>query len=151
MAWTDPNSPNLADFTSFVTDSMAIPVSALPTNSVWIGYAFNQAMDLVFGPPWISGLSYTLAVYNCAGHLLLFITPDQTGQTYFADARAQFDLLSFRPGAIDASGDQGTNSAFATPEQLRSLTVGDLDFLKTPWGRAYLAYAMDFGPIGGIT
>jgi hypothetical protein len=151
MAWTNPNAPNITDFLSFVADNMQIPSSALPAGSPWPQYALDRAINLVFSIPAVAATDYTIAVYNCAGHILLGLAPDQTGQTYFQTARVSFDMLEASSGVIASSGDQGTYNAFAVPESLTKLTVGDLYFFKTPWGREYLAYAQDFGEIAGLT
>lgn len=149
--WTNPTVPNLPDFLVFIANNMQIPVSALPANSPWPGYAFNQAMNTVLTVSGVASLDYVLAVYNCGGHILLAITPDQTGQTYFAGQRAAFDMLGVSNGMIAASSDQGTSNTFATPEGFKNLTVRDLDFMRTPWGRWYLGYAQDYGSIVGLT
>jgi len=154
-SWTNPTTPNLADFTIFVQTSMGIPLSALSPTSVWIGYAFNRAMDLVLQVPTVNALEYVLAVYNCGGHILLKIAPDLPGQTYFVSARAGgntgFNLVGFTPGVVSGSSDQGTSQSLTTPEGFKNLTIGDLDFMKTPWGRDYLAYAQDFGSLWGLS
>lgn len=151
MSWSNPNAPNLADFTLFVQSSMGIPTPVLPADSPWLGYAFNEAMNLVLYVPMVAGLDYTLAVYNCAGHILLRITPDAAGQDYFETARNTFRILAPSSGVIASSSDQSTSNSFAVPEGFTKMTVGDLEFMRTPWGRSYLAYAQSFGDVCGLT
>ena len=172
MAFITPNTPNLVDFTDCLTTSVQIPVAALPTNSVWIGYAFNQAMALTpclggggFGyqaAPYSGGILYTLAVYNCGTALLFLITPDQSGQTYFADARSSAPSANFpsggfglnvpRTGLVDASSDESTSSHLVAPKWAAGLTVGQLGFYATPYGRQYLSYIQAAGPsVVGLT
>lgn len=153
MNWTNPTAPNLADFTSFVQNGMSIPTTALPADSPWLQYALDQAIALTLNVPCVSGLEYTLAVYNCGGHVLLTIAPDQTGQTYFATARSAqgFNLIGAEVGVLAGSSDQSTSQTIAVPDSLRQLSFGDLQFLKTPWGRAWLAYGQDFGQAWGLT
>lgn len=129
----------------------ATPPTVNTAGSPWPGYALAQAMALVLNIPTMSGLEYTLAVYNCAAHILLKITPDQPGQTYLATAREKFGILSALAGVINSASDQGTSDAVAVPWQQQSLTIGDLNFYTTPWGRDYLAFAQDFGAISGLT
>jgi len=131
--------------------STAVPPTVNTTGWTWPMYAFNRASALVLSIPTVAGIDYTLAVYNCAGHLLLGTAPDQTGQTYFATTRATFDMNAFTAGVINSSSDQSTSNSMTIPENLQNLTVGDLWFLKTPYGRAYMAYAMDFGQVAGLT
>lgn len=141
--------------TAYAINALATGTAAAPAgntaSSPWPTYAYNQAIARVLSIPGVASIEYTLAVYNCAGHILLRITPDMAGQTYFATARTNFQLLSLVPGVITSSSDQGTSESFRVPEQFANLTVGDLDMLKTPWGREYLAYAQDFGAISGLT
>lgn len=149
------NTSPVAIGTGFTLDALVTGTAAAPSANTagtpWPGYAFDQAVDRVLFIPAVAGLEYTLAVYNCAGHILLRITPDQPGQTYFATARQNFGLLAPISGVLSSTADQGTSNSMAVPEQLTNLTIGDLNFYKTPWGREYLAYAQDFGAIGGLT
>ncbi len=154
MSFLTPLTPNLTDYGTFLTTSVQIPVAALPTTSPWIGYSFNQAMD--YCPSLGGGVLYTLAVYNCATALLFLITPDQTGQTYFADARSSATSANFpaggfglnvpRTGIVDASSDEGTSTHLVPPQWAAGLTVGQLGFYATPWGRQYLSYIQSYGP-----
>jgi hypothetical protein len=152
QAWTDPNTPNLADFTSFIYNNVGVPVAALPLGSQWPGFAFTQTMAMVSFYPTVTPIEYVLAVYNCGAHILLRITPDQVGQTFFADARKTFKVLSPETGIIQSSSDEGTSNSFAVGQGMQNLTIGDLNFYTTPYGREYLAYAMDGGPgLWGLT
>jgi len=173
MAFATPTTPSLADFWIFLNTSVQIPTAALPVDSDWPGYAFNQALATVITvPAWGCapgnppsnplGILYTLAVYNLATALLFQITPDQEGQTYFADARSAkpstnfpgggFGINAFALGPVQAASDEGTSSTLKIPDWAAMLTIGDLQLLQTPWGRAYLAYAQKFGPnIVGLT
>jgi hypothetical protein len=178
MAFVTPNTPNLTDFLDFLSESVQIPSAALPALSPWPGYAFNQAMLTVVSGPGDSGcwgwppgmvppngglgILYTLAVYNCATHLLFMITPDQSGQTYFADARASttstnfpnggFGLNTPSMGLVVSASDEATSSTLKTPNWAAGMTIGQLELFQTPWGRAYLSYAQSYGPtIVGLT
>lgn len=151
MSWSNPNAPNLPDFILFIRNSMRIPVSGLPADSVWPGYAFNQAMALVLNVPTVSGLEYTLAVYNCGGHILIRITPDIQGSDFFAQLRSNYEILKPWSGMPSSTSDQGTSASFSVPDGIANLSIGDLNFYRTPWGREYLSYAQDFGSIWGLT
>ncbi len=149
--WATPNVPNLADYTLFVQNVMGIPVTYLPSNSPFLGYAFNRAMDLVLNVPGgVRGLEYTLAVYNCAAHIQLTITPDQVvggvAYHYFFDKRAEFLLLQPVTGVVASSSDEGTSVTNAVTDSLKQLSILDLGFMKTYWGRTYLEFAQDYGP-----
>lgn len=151
MSWSNPNSPNIGDFMLFLQDSMEIPPSAIPASNTWPQYALNRALNLVLSIPTVSALEYTLAVYNCAGHIFLRITPDNPNICYLKEVRAQFALLKFVAGVIESTSDESTSSSAAVPEGLRNLTVGDLNFILTPWGREYLSFQQDFGDIAGLS
>ena len=162
MTFTEPNSPNLPDFLVFLATSVQIPTSALPTDSPWPGYALTQAIGLVLNPPGgvSPGILYTLACYNCATHILLMIAPDQEGQSYFAAIRGNnsstvppgLALNVPSTGIVVTSSDESTSVGLAKPTWAEGLTVGQLDFFKTPWGRAYLTYQQSYGPsIVGLT
>jgi len=70
----------------------------------------------------------------------------QVAMTYFTQARLSFKLASFFPGVVGSAGDQGTSVGMDNPEFMKGLTLMDLQLLKTPWGRAYLAIAQKSGP-----
>lgn len=126
-------------------------------SSPWITYAFDQARDLVLIPggsaPWgfargpgSAGIGYTLAVYNCAGHIQIRITPDEDGRTFFKESRATFGMLKMSVGLVQATSNVDTSSTFAVPDSLKQLTLSDLGFMTTPWGRDFLSYNQDYGP-----
>jgi hypothetical protein len=71
---------------------------------------------------------------------------------FFANLRQQFNLLGFVAGVVQTTTDQGTSSGLVVPDFFKNLTFSDLDLLKTPWGRNYLAYAQKAGPtVFGLT
>lgn len=156
MSWSNPNAPNIPDYTLFLIDGVGIDPVYLPSNSPFIGYAFNRALGLVINLPGAnSGIDYTLAVYNCAAHIQFKITPDQqvsgTPYTFFVEARKAYDLLLPVVGLVASTSDEGTSVTNAVPDAMRQLTISDLDFMKTPWGREYLAYVQDYGGIWGLS
>ncbi len=161
--FVNPNQPNLPDFLDFLSTSVQIPSVALPDDSPFPGYALAQAIELVLQPPspWTrsppsGGILYTLAVYNCATHILFVITPDQEGQTYFATMRGPapggFNLNAPSSGIVVSSSDNGSAATLAQPTWGAGLTVTQLGFFKTPWGREYLGFIQSYGPsIVGLT
>jgi hypothetical protein len=155
MPFVNPKTPNLPDFLTFLADQVQIPSSALPDDSPYPGYALDAAIGLVLLPPACPvPVLYTLAVYNGATHLLFTITPDQQGQTYFANARSPqgFGLAAPSTGLVVATFDEGTGTTLAEPEWAKGLTVNQLGYFKTPWGREYLSWQQSFGPtIVGLT
>lgn len=152
--FVSPNTPNLADFLTFLSNSVQIPAPALPSNSPWPGYALDQAIALTLNPPCAPGILYTLAVYNCATHLLFAITPDESGQTFFANARSAqgFNLIAPAVGIVNSTSDNGSSTSLTPPKWADGLTVAQLGLMATPWGREYLAWAQSYGPsVVGLT
>ena len=89
---------------------------------------------------------YDLAVYNLAADRLLNYAPDIEGQTFFADTRTAYKLLAPVVGVVQAASDQGTSGAYLNLEAMKNFTLGDLQTLRTPFGRRYMDIAMSFGP-----
>jgi hypothetical protein len=156
------NGSPVAIGTPLVVTTLAATVSPPATNtagSPWLGYAFTQAQNLVLTPgrhmwgnfPYPSaGIDYTLAVYNCAGHIQIKITPDQVvdniSRRYFQEQRNEYKLLNLSAGLVMSSSNVDTSSSFAVSDSMKQLTLTDLDVIKTPWGRSALAYMQDYGP-----
>lgn len=80
-----------------------------------------------------------------------FVQGGTASETYFAMLRRQFNLAGFVPGAISASNDESTGQSILNPDFMKSLTLGNLQNLKTPYGRQYLAFAQDYGQIWGVS
>lgn len=146
MAFANPSEPNLADFTVFVY-AQGVPQADLPSDSQYLVWSFDTSVaKAICSPACLAPIIYVLAVYNLGMHTLLKIAQDEEGQTFFADQRKAFNLLTFLGGPVQAAADQGTSDSLVVPDFFKTLTLADLDLLKTPWGREYLAYAQAFGP-----
>ncbi|GGA00433.1 hypothetical protein [Dyella caseinilytica] len=65
---------------------------------------------------------------------------------FFASARKAFELNQLVAGPVQSTGDQGTDTTLAVADFWKTLTLEDLDLIKTKWGRAYLSYAQKAGP-----
>jgi hypothetical protein len=159
--------PTLAGFIQFVRQIMGIPATILPDTSTYLAEAFWASMTIVNQFLEIVGTAeppvqqfptyYGYAVYNLAGDFLVRYTLDDTtltppNDTYFQTLRKQMNLNAFVPGIIQSSSDQGTSQSFAIPDFIKSMTLGDLQLMQTPWGRNYLNLAQAYGPsIWGLT
>ena len=145
---------------------MGVPVQALPDDSNWITWTFNYAMQIVNQyllyancPPMPNGWTiYEIAVYNLAGDQLINWAQDVSppyppppATPYFQALRASWDITGFVAGVIQSSGDEGTNESLLVPDFMKGLTLSDLQNLKTPYGRQYLAIAQKFGTLWGLT
>ncbi|HQT24978.1 MAG TPA: hypothetical protein PLK99_00065 [Burkholderiales bacterium] len=129
-----------------------VSVSSAKTSSQWAAWALNMALMVALpGPgngPGLVGMAgmHVLATYNLGLHQLLKIGQDQPGQTFFSTIRQTYRLGSLVPGPVMASGDQATSETLVVPDFFKTLTLSDLDLLKTPYGRDYLGYAQMYGP-----
>jgi hypothetical protein len=151
--------PTLAGFQDFISNVMGINPLYLPSNSTSIGWAYsialmivNPALAVVATPsnsPVQTSL-YVQAVYNLAGDNLINYAQDQPGRTYFADLRKAYGINAFAAGVVTSASDSGTSDSLAVPEALQALTLSQLQNLKTPWGRQYLAYAQTYGTMWGV-
>lgn len=138
--------PTVSGFLAFIRNVMGINVTALPDTEPAIQDAFDLAIATVNLTLNVVPIVYTLAVYNLAGDQLINWAPDQPSQKFFRDLRAELKISAFAAGVVASSGDDGTNVSLATPDYMKQLTLSDLQNLKTPYGRAYLAAAQKYGP-----
>lgn len=143
--------PTPAGFLSFLRDMVGIAPADLPDASPVIAMAYALAIDLVNPQAAIAPVIYDLMVYNLATHTLICMAPDNGTSTYFSNARTKLGLGNFMAGLISSSSDQGTSQALAIPDFIKGLSLADLQYLKTPWGRFYLEYAQRFGSAWGIS
>lgn len=156
--------PSVVGYLEFIRQVMGIGSVNLPDNSPYIEGTYNAAISMVnraliqMGHAEVVTLPtmYAAAVYNLAGAYLLAWAPDQAGAPvvpgtdpplkFFGNARKTYNLMGFVSGAVQSTNDNGTGGSFVVPKQLEELTIGDLQLLQTPWGRAYLALAQNYGP-----
>lgn len=151
MSYANPTVPNLSDFMTFAYDVMQINVLFLPTDSPWFAPAFYRSRALVIRAPIADGYEYTNAVYNGGGHILIRIAQDQTERTFFADKRREYGMLHLAAGLVAATSDESTSTTLAVPDALAQLMIGDLGFMKTPWGREMLEYNQAWGGLWGLS
>jgi hypothetical protein len=135
--------------------SGAAPPVVDASGSPWIEFAFNRAMALTLRVPTTQANDYVHVVYSCATHIQLEITPDQPGQIFFGlkqgNGPGGFALGTPTAGIVGSASDQGTSTTFTVPEAMKRLSFQDLQFSKTPWGRAWLGWGQDFGSPMGVS
>jgi len=144
---------------------MGIPVGALPDNSFWIPATYNLALDVVnlflslapqVGDPNYPS-QYAYAVYNYAADRMInfaqddpinpYMYPGSIPPTpYFQFLRDKFKIDSFVSGVITFAQDVTTSASYLVPDWMKNMSMADLQNLKTPWGRAYMAIAQQYGP-----
>lgn len=146
---------------------MGIDTTVLPDSNPVIAMAYEVARAIVnpalatvcapFPPPASPLVSiYALAVYNLAGDNLLNYAQDQPGAKpvagsdppapYFQNLRKVWNMTGFVSGIVQASSDEGTSVTLVVMDAAKNFTLGNLQNLKTPYGRQYLAFAQDYGP-----
>lgn len=97
-----------------------------------------------------SGLAWTVGLSQNVGSSISLVAMT-SAQTYFADLRKQFDMNGFTPGVIASTSDESTSESLLNPDFMKQLTMADLQYIKNPWGRAYMAYAQRIGTVWGIS
>ena len=140
----------LASFTAFVLSVVGVPAAALDPAGASIGYAYQTAVALA---PYTSvpGI-YQLLVYNLGAHFLIEYAPNALGSTFFTDTRAKLGLSGAGSiGLVQASSDNGTSSSLMIPDALKNLSLSELNYMQTPWGRRYLELAQRLGDTWGLT
>lgn len=140
------------------SDATSVTFNALPNpinvgDAYWITPAVVTtslyiALQTVNLQLCVTGL-YEIAVYNLAADRLINYANDIPNQTYFKQLRTTLKINAISLGVITSASDQGTAAAITNPEQFKNFTLGDLQNLKTPQGRAYLSIAQDVGSIWG--
>ena len=143
--------PTIEGFKTFIYDYVGIPVAALPDVSPAIQAAYDLSIETVNLLLTVAQLSYTSAVYNLGTDLLINYAQDIPPSTFFADTRATYKINSFAPGVVTSASDNGTSTSLMVPDFFKELTLSDLQHLKTPWGRTYLAIAQKTGTLWGVS
>jgi hypothetical protein len=156
-----PTVPTRQGYVNWIGNVMVVPIEVLPDDSIYIDLSYEMSLETVHH--WINIASpkmYTQAVYNCAGAYLANIAQDDPNaqpplepplDTYWTDLRNSLGFSSFMPGWINETHDENTGAAIITPNWLEGLTLGDMQMMKTPWGRTYMAIAQSIGSMWGLT
>lgn len=144
--------PSYEGFLWFLRNIADMSPTVLPDGSQVINFSYCVATDLTLRAiEQVSVLQYTIAVYNLGTDRVINFAPDQTGQTYFQDLRKQFNLLKFQGGVITNASDEGTSAGIQVIDALKNITLADLQYLKSPYGREYMGIAQMYGTIWGLT
>lgn len=157
--------PTLAGFIAWVRSAMGVPVQAIADDSPYFGWAFDVSVATVnFALKRVPGPIYMLAVYNLAGDRLVNWAPDPSPPfdypadpsvtpptPYWQYLRTQYDINGFIAGVVQSSNDVTTGNTLLVPDFMKEFQLSDLQELKTPWGRAYLAWAQKYGTAWGLT
>jgi hypothetical protein len=144
-------TPSLEGFIAWTREVMVIPTTAIPDNDPGYVAAYQIALDLIPTDLQLSPTIYTLTVYNWGGSQLLQFQPDINGSSFFADARAAYNMNSFVAGVVNAASDVSTSESLTIGKGLSNLQLIDLQRIKDPYGRQALAYMQTIGTLWGLT
>jgi hypothetical protein len=152
--------PTFAGFQWFVANIMSVPFPSIPPTS-WLQVAYDEAVNLTY---WALGTVpsqpttpsiYAFAVYNLGCAMLLEFAQDDTTTnppgTFWTNLRNSLGVNSFSFGLITSASDQGTAESMYIPNQIKNMTLMDMQLAKSPWGRKYLMIAGQWGSIWDIT
>ena len=155
-----PGDPTFAGFQWFIANMAGVPANEIPDVTV-LQACYDQAINLAYwGLATVPSQStspsiYAFAVYNLATDILVETAWDdpnaQPPSTYWSDLQNKLGLNSMNFGLIESAHDQGTSEGTYILDQLKGMTLLDLQLAKTPWGRRYLMFAGQWGAIWGIT
>ena len=166
--------PTLAGFQWFIANVAAIDPSNLDPNSPVVSFSFDIALGIVnpqlalVGIPNTTSANYAqsmfdLAVFNLATDIVInyavdpptapIVTtrPDGTEFTYFDYLRFKWGIGNFQAGVVANVSDVSTSTGLEVIEAAKTFTMGNLQNLKTPYGRQYMAIAQSYGPLWGLT
>lgn len=131
---------------AIATQTISTPEAITAAND-WVVGSFKIALDLVNeGLSFVSDRLYEWAVYNLAADRLVNFAPDPPQVAFFVPLRVKLRLSAPVFGIVTGGSDQGTASSQITPKFVESLTMLDLQTLRTPWGRDYMGIAQQYGP-----
>ncbi len=157
------STPTRAGFLLFIRDIMGVPDDVLPDDSLYIDVAYEISLEIVnMQLTCVAPKIYTQCVYNLGGSTLLNIAQDlpdadkvpgsgEPGLAYFAYVRQQYNMNGFVSGVIQSASDEGTSESMVVQEAAKDFTLANLQQLKDPYGRQYLAYAQSMGPLWGLS
>ena len=145
-------NPTLAGFLAFVRNQAGISTGALPDDSVYITWCYMQSLEIVnTALQVVAPIGYMLAVYNLGTSLLIQSAQDTPPSTYFADLRKKLDVNGSLLGQVTSSSDEGTSISVEVPDFVKALSLSDLQLIKDPFGRAYVAFAQKYNTAWGLT
>ncbi|ECI3575405.1 hypothetical protein DL095_10900 [Salmonella enterica subsp. enterica] len=140
--------PELAGFILFIRNTMGVNADALADDDPAISLSWSMSLDWVNRQiACISPVLYSQAVYNLAASFLL----NFGSEVAFGPVRKKLGINNFTAGVISASSDESTSQTRVVSDALKNLSLADLQQLKDPYGRWYLAIAQQYGDLWGLT
>lgn len=142
-------TPALASLTWSSGVVTAVAVVALPSNLV-VGNPFPTTLQGQSPLAYSGSVTATATAGNAFTYPLTAdpgteTVPGTYTSTFFAGLRTQYGIDNISTGVVTETHDESTGSTFLNPDQMKEFTMGDLQTLKTPYGRAYMAFAQKYG------
>ncbi len=137
------------------TASTAIPFYTgdfiLLTGNAPLGYNSQSgpANSLLGTPIVVTGTD--TFTYQCTQNPGSFTQGGLASEIFFLGLRKNWNISGFVAGVVTSSSDESTSETLLNPEFMKGLTLGNLQNLKTPYGRQYLSFAMDYGTLWGLS
>ena len=145
MAFVNPLTPNVADFTTWLA-SQGVGAGALPADPDYLEWALNSSIALTITASPCIQMQYVLAVYNYGLHWLICNALDPQGSVYFTNARKGYNILTFVAGPVLSSFDNGTGQTLAGSAGVKDFSITAMSAIKTPWGAFWVGYEQAYGP-----
>jgi hypothetical protein len=156
------DDPTYEGYRDFLQEIVGIPPGQFVDPAQDKVVRFSYDMSLNFTYYWLmlvpsqptSPSVYATAVYCLGADNLINFAPDiptADPPTFWSDLRKLFGVGTFAYGWINFSSDQSTSQGMAISDALKNMTLGDLQNMKTPWGRQYLAIAQNVGTLWGMS
>jgi len=149
-------TPALATLTWLAGTVTATTVAPLPSNLL-IGTDFITAIAGAVPTGYNGNVKATVTgantfTYALPGNPGANTTPGTYLAPFFQVLRKSWNINTIVTGVVESTNDNGTGMSLAVPEQLKSLTLSDLQRLKTPFGRTYMEIAQTYGQtLWGLT
>ena len=150
---------NIQGFADFLTNNVQVPLT-VPNNALTLPVVNDYNVNAAYAvaqctvDPYINCVSpiyYTMAMYNFATDWLINNAPDLECQTYWEKLRAKWMVNSPISGVVESTADKSTSTSLRVPEVFNNLSPFDLQLMRTPYGRAYMAIASKFSDIWGLS
>jgi hypothetical protein len=146
ITWTT----NVATVTTSVAHGFNTGDPILVSGVAPLAYNNGTAINgIVTGTP-IVVTGATTFTYALVGNPGSYSAGGIASEIYFTAARKAYNINGFVAGVIASSADVSTSESLEVPEQLKTLTLQNLQNLKTPWGRWYTAIAGQYGTLWGM-
>lgn len=130
----------LVDTTINAGDQYYVGVDVVPSSLA------TAKLIVIRGLARIAPEMYVQAVYFLATDILINFGQDAPGQTFFTDLRdKKYHISEPILGVISSTSGESSSSSYLNPEQLKMLTLANLQNLKTPFGRQYLGIVQSYG------